>query len=192
MAEGCAGASTSMGAGEHCRQGWAACLASSLGSGFVGLGAGAACGLGLGFFLALAAFLPTAAAFYCSQCSILSRLRERERSRRLTDTWAANTPCWVGLGELGWKGCADEEILLFSCGLSPPPPPECLPSKAPPPRANKPKPQALPPPPPTQQTEKLPHPQAQVLRIQQQLIVGPGTPPWTWERGKGLKGKQPQ
>ena len=31
-------------------------------------------------------------------CSILSRLRKWERSRRLTDTWAANTPCWGSLG----------------------------------------------------------------------------------------------
>ena len=44
-------------------------------------------------------------------CSILSGLREWERSRRLTDTWAANTPCWASLGELRWEGCADEEIL---------------------------------------------------------------------------------
>ena len=26
------------------------------------------------------------------------------------------------MGELGWEGCADEEILLSSCGLSPPTP----------------------------------------------------------------------
>ena len=53
-------------------------------------------------------------------CSILSRLRKWERSRRLTDTWAANTPCWASLGELGSEGCGDEEILLSSCGLNPP------------------------------------------------------------------------
>ena len=34
-------------------------------------------------------------------CSILSGLREWERSRCLTDTWAANTLCWASLGELG-------------------------------------------------------------------------------------------
>ena len=43
-------------------------------------------------------------------CSIPSGQREWERSRRLTDTWAANTPCWANLDELGWEGCADEEI----------------------------------------------------------------------------------
>ena len=37
-------------------------------------------------------------------CSILSRLREWGRSRSLTDIWAANTPCWASLGELGWFG----------------------------------------------------------------------------------------
>ena len=64
-------------------------------------------------------------------CSILSGLCEWERSRRLTDTWAANTPCWASLGELGWEGCANEEILLSSCGLTPSAP-QLLPSKAPP------------------------------------------------------------
>ena len=39
--------------------------------------------------------------------------------RRLTDTWAANPPCLASLGELGWEGCAHEEILLSSCWLSP-------------------------------------------------------------------------
>ena len=34
-------------------------------------------------------------------CSILSGSRECERSRRPTDTWAVNTPCWASLGELG-------------------------------------------------------------------------------------------
>ena len=51
--------------------------------------------------------------------AILAGLQEWERSRRLTDTWAANTPCWASLGELWWEGCADDEILLSSCGLSP-------------------------------------------------------------------------
>ena len=55
-------------------------------------------------------------------CSIMSGLREWERSRRLTDTWAATTPCWASPAELGWEGCADEEILLSSPGLSPPTP----------------------------------------------------------------------
>ena len=86
-------------------------------------------------------------------CSILSGLREWERSRRLTDTLAANTPCWASLGELGWEGCADEEILLSICGLSPPSPRNpCSASLAtpPPPPAEKPKPPALPSPKPTQ------------------------------------------
>ena len=34
-------------------------------------------------------------------CSILSGFRELERSLRLTDTWAANTPYSARLGELG-------------------------------------------------------------------------------------------
>ena len=29
------------------------------------------------------------------RCAIVSGLQEWERSRRLTDTWAANTPCWA-------------------------------------------------------------------------------------------------
>ena len=55
-------------------------------------------------------------------CAILSGLREWERSRRLTDSWAANTPCWAALGELGWEGCSDEDILMSSCGKNPPTP----------------------------------------------------------------------
>ena len=55
-------------------------------------------------------------------CFAFPGLRERERSRRLTDTWASNTPCCASPGELGWEACADEEILLSSCGLSPPMP----------------------------------------------------------------------
>ena len=87
-------------------------------------------------------------------CSILSGLREWERSRRLTDTWAANMPCWASLGQLGWEGCADEEILLSSCGLSPPSPRSpriaSQAKRPPPPPAEKPKPTALNPPKPTQ------------------------------------------
>ena len=55
-------------------------------------------------------------------CAILSGLRDWEGSRRLTDTWAANTPCWAALGELGWEGCSDEDILMCSCGMDPPTP----------------------------------------------------------------------
>ena len=55
-------------------------------------------------------------------CAILSGLREWERSCRLTDTWAANTPCWAALGELGWEECSDEDILMSSCGMNPPTP----------------------------------------------------------------------
>ena len=54
--------------------------------------------------------------------AILSGPGEWECARRLTKTWAANTPCWASLGELGWEGCADEEIVLSKCGLSPPTP----------------------------------------------------------------------
>ena len=82
-------------------------------------------------------------------CCILFGLREWERSRRLTDIWMANTPCWASLGELGWKGCANEEILLSFCGLTPAPSAR-NPSQAkpPPPPTEKPQPSALPPPPP--------------------------------------------
>ena len=55
-------------------------------------------------------------------CAILSGLREYERSRRLTDTWAANTPYWAALGKLGWEGCSDEDILMSICGMNPPTP----------------------------------------------------------------------
>ena len=81
-------------------------------------------------------------------CSILSGLREWERSRRLMDTWAANTPCWASLGELGWEGCADEEILFPNCGLSPPSPRSTSPAKpTPPPPPRNPDPPPCPPPP---------------------------------------------
>ena len=80
-------------------------------------------------------------------CAILSGLREWERSRRLTDTWAANTPCWAALGELVWEGCSDEDILMSSCGMNPPSPtsPRSA-SHAKPAPAEKPKPPAAPPP----------------------------------------------
>ena len=55
-------------------------------------------------------------------CAILSGLREWERSRRLTDTWAANTPCWAALWKLRWEGCSDEDILMSSCGMNHPHP----------------------------------------------------------------------
>ena len=117
-------------------------------------------------------------------CSILSRLREWERSRHLTDTWAAKTPCWASLGELGWEGCADEEILLSTCGLTLPsiPPPHRRETRTP-----------CPPPPKTHQThqtQKAPRGQAQFLLIGQQLIVvGPCTPPWKGEGGDGEAAK---
>ena len=117
-------------------------------------------------------------------CSILSGLREWEQSRRLTDTWVLNTPCWASLGELRWEDCGDEEILLSSCGLNPPTPRSASPAKPPPPRRQTQTPRPAPPP-PTHQTQKAPHAQAQVLRFGQQLIVGPGTPAWTWEGGEG-------
>ena len=81
-------------------------------------------------------------------CAIMSGLQEWERSRCLTDTWAANTPCWASLGELGCEGCADEEILLSSCGLSPPNPrsPRSTSPAKPPPRPRNPNPLPFPPP----------------------------------------------
>ena len=91
-------------------------------------------------------------------CAILSGLREWERSGRLTDTWAANTPCSASLEELGWEGCADEEILLSSCGLSPPTPGSprsTSPANPPPPQRN---PNPVPCPPPPTQPKKPPPP----------------------------------
>ena len=99
-------------------------------------------------------------------CAILSRLREWERSRGLMDGWAANTPCWVALGELGWEGCSDEDILMSSCGINPPTPASprsASPTKPAP--AQKPKPPA-PPPPQTPAKQEAPT-GAQVLRIGQ-------------------------
>ena len=90
-------------------------------------------------------------------CAILSGLREWERSRRLTDTWAANTPCLVALGELGWEGCSDEDILMSSCGMNPPTPasPRTA-SPAKPTPAEKPKPPAAAPPKPPQSKKRPP------------------------------------
>ena len=119
-------------------------------------------------------------------CAILSGLREWERSRRLADTWAANTPCLASLGELGWEGCADEAILLSSCGLSPPTlgsPRSTSPAK--PLLCRKAQTPCPAPPHQTHVTQKAPPSEAQVLRIGQPLIVGRGTPPWTWEGGEG-------
>ena len=88
---------------------------------------------------------------------MLSGLREWERSRRLTDTWVANTPCWAALGELGWEGCSDEDVVMSSCGMNPPTsasPRSASPAKAAP--AEKPKPRAAPPPPKPPQSKKRP------------------------------------
>ena len=66
-------------------------------------------------------------------CAILSGLREWERTRRGADMWAANNPYRAALGELGWEGCSDEDILMSSSGMNPPhpgQPPPRLPSKA--------------------------------------------------------------
>ena len=118
-------------------------------------------------------------------CAILFPSREWERSRGPTDTWAANAPCLGTLGELGWEGCADVEILLSSCGLSPPhpwQPPQHLPSKAPT-RQETQTPRLAPP--QTHATQKAPPSEARVLRIGQRLIVGRGTAPWTWQGGEG-------
>ena len=127
-------------------------------------------------------------------CFILSELREWERSHRLTDTWAANTPRWASLGDLGWEDCGDQEIFLSSCGLSPPPPaapPQQSPPPPPPRRETQtpcpapPPPPPPPPPPATHPTKKAPDAEPQVLGIGQQLVVGPGTRSWTWEGGGG-------
>ena len=117
-------------------------------------------------------------------------LREWERSRRLTDTWAANTPCWASLGELGWEGCADEEIVLSSCGLSPPTPgsPRSTSPAKPPPLAEKPKTPVLPPPKPTQ-------PKKPAEQKRKSFESGSSSSPDQAHprgHGKGVKGKQPQ
>ena len=115
-------------------------------------------------------------------CAILSARREWGRSRRLTDTWAADTPCWAALGELGWEGCSDEDILMSSVGMNPPTqasPCSASPAKSAP--AEKPKPPAVPPP-QTHAKQEDPPTEAQVLRVGQLLIVGLGTPPSPWER----------
>ena len=76
------------------------------------------------------------------------------------DTWAGNKPCWASLGELGWEGCADEEVPLSSCGLNPPTPASpriASPAKPPPPRETQTPCRAPPPPKPTQ-PKKTPPP----------------------------------
>ena len=112
-------------------------------------------------------------------CAILSGVRDWERSRRLADTWAAHTPCLAALEEFGWEGCSDEDILMSSRGMNPPTPasPRSA-SPAKPAPAEKPKPPAVAPP----QT-----PDARVLRIGQQLVVGRGTLLSPWE-GDGEAG----
>ena len=73
---------------------------------------------------------------------------------------------------------------MSSCGLSLPTrqPAQHLPSKAPPPRRET---QTPCPPPPTHATQKAPPFEAQVVPIGQQLILRPGTPPWTWLGDEG-------
>ena len=77
VAEGCARASTSMGAasGVALGLGLGSCLASGLRSGLGGLGAGSAGGSASGWGLGLLAFLPTGAAF----CDPNRSLRQHER-----------------------------------------------------------------------------------------------------------------
>ena len=90
-------------------------------------------------------------------CAILSGLREWECSRRLTDTWAANTPCWAALGDLGWEGCSDEDILMCSCGMNPPIP--AIPRSASPTKPSPPRnPNPLPRPPPNPCNARSAHP----------------------------------
>ena len=86
--------------------------------------------------------------------------------------------------EFGWEGCSDEDILLSSCGMNPPTPanPRSA-SPAKPAPGKKPKPPAVAPL-RTLATQKDPPTEAQVLRIGQQLVVGPGTPLSPWE-GEG-------
>ena len=90
-------------------------------------------------------------------CSIMSTLREWEQSSHLTDRWVANTPCWASLGELGWDGCGDEEILQSSCGWSPPTTRTASPATPPPPPAHEPKPPTMPPPKPTKHEKPPTH-----------------------------------
>ena len=92
---------------------------------------------------------PSGGAQSCPGCG--NGRREWERSRRRRDAWAANTPCWAALGELGWEGCSDEDNLMSSCGMNPPSPasPRSA-SPAKPAPAEKPKPRAVAPPKPTQ------------------------------------------
>ena len=86
-------------------------------------------------------------------CSILSGLRAWEWSPRPTDTWASNTPCWASLCELGWEGCANEEIMVFSCGLTTPEPPAAPPQQPPSPPRNG-DPLSCPPPKPTKSKKR--------------------------------------
>ena len=125
-------------------------------------------------------------------CAILSGLREWERSRRSTDTWAANTPCWASLRELAWVGCADEEILLSSCGLSPPTPgspSSTSPAKPPPPRQETQTPCAAPTPKPTQPKKPPPPPKSKSFESGSSSSSDQEHP---CGHGKGVKGKQPQ
>ena len=121
-------------------------------------------------------------------CTILSGLREWERSRRLTDTWAANTRCWASMGELGWEGCADEEILLSSCGLNHPNPasPRSASPRSPPWPRN-PNPLPCPPPKPTQ-PKKTPPPKRKPFKSGSSS-TSDQTLPCPHEK---VKGKQPQ
>ena len=122
-------------------------------------------------------------------CAILSGLWEWERSRRLTDTSAANMPCWGSLGELRCEGCSDEEILLSSCGLNIPTPasPRSASQQSPPPPRD-PNPLPCPPLPKPTQPKRPPHRSASpsnraAARRRAKALPRP--------HGKG-KGKQPQ
>ena len=121
-------------------------------------------------------------------CAILSGLREWERSRRLKDTWAANTPCWAALGELGWEGCSDKDILMSSCGMNPATtasPRSTSPAKPAP--AEKPKPRAVATPKPTQ-SKKTPPPKRKSFESGSSSLSSDQALPRS--HGKG-KGKQP-
>ena len=121
-------------------------------------------------------------------CAIVTGPREWERSRRLTDTWAANTPYWASLGELGWVGFCVEGIVLSNCGFNPPTPasPRSA-SPAKPAPAKKPKPSAVPPPKPTQ-PKKTPPAKRKSFESGSSSSSDQALPR---PHGKG-KGKQPQ
>ena len=121
-------------------------------------------------------------------CSILSGLREWERSRRLTDFWAANTPCYASLGDLGWEGFADEQMLLSRCGLNAPSPHSASPAKPHPFPPTNPNPPPCPPPPQTHRTQNPPPHKRKSFKSSSSS----SRQALPCAHGKGVKGKPPQ